>query len=276
MKKKILLATNGCSDSWDTVDYAIWMAKTFSMSITFLGIIEDPEDAYPVQEMFSQAIPHFKREGIEYDLQLINGDSETVLREMKWEDDELLVIGTLGRSTLHHLLMRRTIHQIIEDVPVPILYAREAQKPIENILVCFGGLGHALQVAELAVEFAVHVHAGLTFLHVVPPVDLNYPVAKEILDNWDHLLDTDTPPAQELRTAIKNAEEKGLNTRIVFRHGHPIHQIKTELEDNNYDLICMGSSFRDQESLRHLYAPNVTAEIAEAVNIPVLTVRGIL
>lgn len=276
MKKRILLVTNGCSDSWGTVDYAIWMAMTFSVSITFLGIIEDPEGAYPVQEMFSQAIPHFKREGIEYDLQLINGDSETVLREMKWDGDELLIIGTLGRSSLHHLLMRRTIHQVIEDVPVPILYAREAKKSIENILVCFGGLGHALKAATLAIEIAAHLQAQLTFLHVVPPVDLNYPVAKEILDNWDHLLDTDTPPAQELRTAIKSAEEKGLSARVVFRHGHPIHQIRSELEESNYDLVCMGSSFSDQESLRHLYAPNVTAEIAEAVNTPILTVRSTL
>ncbi len=275
MKKKILLATNGCSDSWATVDYAIWMAKTFLMSITFLGIIEDPEDAYPVQETFSRAIPHFQREGIEYDLQLINGDSETVLREMKWDADQLLIVGTLGRSSLHHLLMRRTIHQILQDVPVPILYAREAKKPITNILVCFGGVGHALQVGELATEIAAHVNAQLTFLHVVPPVDLNYPIAKEILDNWDHLLDTDTPPAQELRAALNLAEEKQINARVVFRHGHPIHQIKNEIEENTYDLVCMGSSFNDQEKLRHLYAPNVTAEIAEAVNAPILTVRGV-
>ena len=276
MKKKILLATNGCSDSWETVDYAIWMAKTFSMSITFLGIIEDSADAYPVQEIFSKAISHFQRESIKYDLQLINGDAETVLREMKWDADQLLIVGTLGRSSLHHLLMRRTIHQIIEDVPVPILYTRGAKKEITNILVCFGGLGHALHVGKLAVEIAAQVNAKLTFLHVVPPVDLNYPVAKEILDNWNHLLDTDTPPAQELRAALTLAEGKGIKARVVFRHGHPIHQIKTEVEENTYDLICMGSSFNDQESLRHLYAPNVTAEIAEAVNIPVLTVRGSL
>ena len=96
MKKKIFLATNGCSDSWNTVDYAAWMAKTFSMSITLLGIIEDPEDAYTVQEIFSKAIPHFQREGIEYDLQLINGDSETVLCEMKWGKDELLIISNIN------------------------------------------------------------------------------------------------------------------------------------------------------------------------------------
>lgn len=274
MKKKILLVTNGCSASWDTIEYAIWMARTFMMSITLLGIIENPEDALSVQEMFGKAIPLFQNEGIDYDLQLINGDSESVLREMRWKGDELLVIGTLGRSSLHHLLMRRTIHQIIEDVPIPILYARHAKKPIKKILVCFGGLGYATQAAKFATELALPIKAELIFLHVVPPIDLDYPVAKKILENWNHLLDTDTPPAQELRAAIKFTAEKGLKAQVIFRHGNPIHQIKTELQENDYDLVCMGSPFSDQDTLRHLYAPNVTAEIAEAVDTPILTVRG--
>lgn len=276
MKKKILLVTNGCEESWNTVDYAVWMAKNFAMTITFLGIIEEQDDASSVQHVFSQAIPLFQREEIKYDLQLINGATETVLRELKWGDDDLLIIGTLGRSTLRHLLMRRTIHQIVEDVPVPILYARESLKPIHNVLVCFGGLGHALPAAEFAIEIAAAAQAQLTFLHVIPPVDLNYPVAKEILDNWDHLLDTDTPPAQEMRAALTSAEKRGFKARVIFRHGNPIHQIKTELDENEYDLICMGSSFSDRDSLRQLYAPNITAEIAEAVEAPILTVRGIL
>lgn len=274
MKKKILLATNGCSVSWDTIEYAIWIAKNFMMPITLLGIIEDPDDADAVQEIFGKAIPLFQCEGIDYDLQLINGDSETILRETQWSGDELLVVGTLGRSNLQHLLKRRTIHQIIEDVPIPILYARHAKKPIRKILVCFGGLGYAISTGEFAVDIAVPMHTELTFLHVVPPVDLDYPVAKEILENRDHLLDTDTPPAQELRAAMKYAEEKGLSAKVIFRHGNPIHQIKTELQENDYDLVCMGSPFGNQDSLRHLYAPNVTAEIAEAVDTPILIVRG--
>jgi len=39
-----------------------------------------------------------------------------------------------------------------------------------------------------------------------------------------------------------------------------------------YDLICMGSP-HSAHSLRHLYTPNVTAEVAEAANCPILTAR---
>lgn len=273
MKKKILLVTNGYSDSWDTVDYAIWLAKTFSMSITFLGVIENTEDDSRVQEMFSEAISHFQLQGIKYELQLVNGNLRTVLRKIKWDGDELLIIGTLGRSNFHHLLMRRTIHQVIEDVPVPILYARKVQKPIKNILVCLGGIGRALEVAKLSVEIAIQAQAQLTFLHVVPPVDLNYPVAKKIVDNWDSLLDTDTPPAQELHAAIKHAKEKGVPANTIVRHGNIVQQILEEVSQQEYDLICMGSPFSSPDNLRRMYAPNITAEIAESVTCPILTAR---
>ena len=52
MKKKILLATNGCLDAWETIEYGVWMAKTFSMSLTLLGIIEASNDEHPVQDIF--------------------------------------------------------------------------------------------------------------------------------------------------------------------------------------------------------------------------------
>jgi nucleotide-binding universal stress UspA family protein len=45
-----------------------------------------------------------------------------------------------------------------------------------------------------------------------------------------------------------------------------------ENSEGNYDLICMGSPY-SANALRQLYAPNVTAEIAESTNCPVLTAR---
>ncbi len=272
MKKKIIWATNGCQDAPDALEYAVWLAKNFSCSLTLLGVIETSNDEHPVQDVFSTAVPYFKEEGIEYELQLINGQTETILKEKKWEDNEILFVSTLGRSPLHHFFLRRTFHQIIEDVPVPILYMRDAKIPIKKILVCFGGLGHAERANKYAVEIASQMNAQLTLLHVVPPVELDYPPIKEMQENWDHLLDTDTPPAQELLQAREYGREKGIEPQISLRHGDPINQIIRELEENEYDLICMGSA-HSHPSLRQLYTPNVTAEIAESINCPILTVR---
>ncbi len=51
-----------------------------------------------------------------------------------------------------------------------------------------------------------------------------------------------------------------------------IEEILGELEEGDYDLVCMGSQHSAQ-GLRQLYAPNVTAEVAEVIGCPVLTVR---
>ena len=272
MKKKILLATNGCPDAWPTIEYSTWMAKTFSMSLTLLGVIEDTNDEHPVQDIFSRAVTFFGKEGIEYDLQLVDGETEDVLREMMWTNAEMLVVGPLGRSRFRHWLLGRTFRQILEDVGVPILYMQKAKLPIKKILVCLGGLGHAHLAREYAINIAAKTQAVLTLLHVVPPVNLDYPPVKEMQNNWNQLLDTDTPPAQELRKAQQYAQEKGVQTHVTVRHGNVVNQIIGELEENDYDLVCMGSIF-SHTGLRQLYAPNVTAEIAEAVNCPILTAR---
>ena len=272
MKKKIIFVSNGCQDTKNTLRYAVWLAKTFSMSLTLLGIIEKSNDEHPVQDVFSNAVPYFNKKGINYELQLINGETEAVLRDLKWADDEILLVSTLGRSPIYHSLSRRSFHQIVEDVPAPILYVRQAKMPIKKILVCFGGLGHAERIHKYAVNIAARAKAELTLLHVVPSVDLDYPPIKEMQESWDHLLDTDTLPAQELRKAKKTAEEKGVKTCVTLRHGNAVNQILAELEENSYDLACMGSAF-SHPSLRQLYAPNVTAEIANEIKCPLLTVR---
>jgi nucleotide-binding universal stress UspA family protein len=75
-----------------------------------------------------------------------------------------------------------------------------------------------------------------------------------------------------LRKALAMAREAGLNARVVTRQGNIVEQILAEIRQGDYDLVCMGSSY-SAHSLRQLYTPNITAEIAEVVQCPVLTAR---
>jgi nucleotide-binding universal stress UspA family protein len=63
-----------------------------------------------------------------------------------------------------------------------------------------------------------------------------------------------------------------LNAGVVTRVGNIVEQILEELKEGDYDIVCMGSSY-STDSLRKLYTPNVTAEIAEIVHLPVMTAR---
>jgi len=67
-------------------------------------------------------------------------------------------------------------------------------------------------------------------------------------------------------------EAAGLIAHVEVRRGHVVEEIEAVLKAGNYDLLCMGSP-HGGNALRQLYAPNVTAEVAETVHCPILTAR---
>jgi nucleotide-binding universal stress UspA family protein len=141
-----------------------------------------------------------------------------------------------------------------------------------HIIICLGGLGYGIAAENLGLEIASRIKAPVTFLHVVPPIDLDYPESRTVRDNWDHLGDTDTLLGRMLRSALDEAQKKGVQANLKLRQGIVIEEILSELKQGEYDLVCMGSPYSGH-GLRQFYAPNVTAEVAEAIGCPVLTVR---
>ena len=135
-----------------------------------------------------------------------------------------------------------------------------------------GGLGYTITAEHLGLRVAQMNQATITLLTVVPPVDLDYPEARKIRDNWKILAETDTIPGRSLRAGLEKAREAGLETHIKVRHGNIVEEILEEVKAGGYELVCMGSQF-SARSLRQLYTANVTADVAESCQIPILTVR---
>jgi nucleotide-binding universal stress UspA family protein len=125
---------------------------------------------------------------------------------------------------------------------------------------------------DLGLEIARQVGAPVTVLHVVPPIDLDYPEARAVQENWEHLEETDTISGRNLRRGVEMARKVGLTVDLKIRQGNVVEEIISEVKAGDYDLVCMGSPYSVQ-GLRQLYAPNVTAEVAEAIGCPVLTAR---
>ena len=140
------------------------------------------------------------------------------------------------------------------------------------MLVCLGGLGYEVTAETLAMKLATMTKAEVVLLTVVPPVDFDYPEARVVRENWQHLADTDTLAGRSLRKGLSIAKEAGLTASVKIRNGSAVEEILAEVQDGNYDLLCMGSPF-SSNALRQLYTPNVTAEIAESDLVPVLTAR---
>jgi nucleotide-binding universal stress UspA family protein len=277
MAQELLIATNGFEGTWPSIEYGAWLASVIQAKVTLLGVTEklddsEMDDQSPLEDIFSDAVDIFQRNKVEYSLEIQTGNAEQIVPRKAQSGDFITVIGPLGRPQLKRWLTGRSIRQLMEHIEKPILYVPQSKLPLKKLLICIGGLGYEVTAEHIAMRAAMNSRAEITLLHIVPPMDLDYPTARLVRENWKTLDSTDTPVGRSLRQAMEIARNDGLTANVKARQGNVVEQILAEVKEGNYDMLCMGSPY-STNSLRQMYAPNVTAEIAESANIPLLTAR---
>lgn len=278
MTTEILIFTNGRPTTFPAIEYGAWLGVSLNLPVRLIGLDEDPspseidEEVHPLETVFADAMEKFSRAGVAHQLEVLNGHAEDVIPGRANGIDSLVVVGPLGRPPLKRFLSGRSFRHIMEQVQVPIIYVPKARLPLKRMLVCQGGLGYEITAENLAMKIASSAGAGVTLLAVVPPIDLNYPVAHEVREHWQTLVETNTPSGRSLRMGLEIARTAGLHASVKVRNGNVFEEILSEIRDGNYDLVCMGSIY-SSHALRQYYTPNITAEIAETDTLPILTAR---
>lgn len=277
MDSDILIVTNGTKESYPAVEQGAWLAEVLGAKITLLGVTEKLNPAaidsiHPLENVFEKAVGLFKARGTEYRLEIRNGSAEKIVPMEAKKNDSIVVLGPLGRPQIQRWMTGRSIRTFIEEIEQPLLYVPETKQPVKKILISVGGLGYDVTAEHLAMQVAVKCGADVELLHIVPPIDLDYPTAKVMSQNWQNLAETDTPVGRSLRKSLENARGAGLAASVKVRHGNVIEEILAEMHGGNYDLLCMGSSY-SVHSLRQMYSANVTAEIMDQAVCPVMTAR---
>jgi nucleotide-binding universal stress UspA family protein len=277
MKPDLLITTNGFPGTWPAIEYGAWLAATLETKITLLGVTENPnpaaiDDHHPLEDVFARAVEMFQQNKVAYSLEVQNGNAEDIIPRKAKDGNFITVLGPLGRPQIRRLIAGRSIRHLMEEIEQPILYVPESKLPLKKLLICIGGLGYEVTAEHLAMQIAMKSRAEITLLHIVPPLDLDYPTARTVNKNWKNLAETETPIGRSLRQALEIAKNEGLAANVKARQGNVVEEILGEVKEGNYDLLCMGSSY-SVNSLRQMYAPNVTAEIAEGAACPVLTAR---
>ena len=277
MKSELLIATNGFKGTWRAIEYGAWLAELMQARIMLLGVTEKLsraaiDDHHPLEDIFARAVELFQKKGVAYGLEVRNGDAEQVIPEKANQGDFITVVSPLGRSRLRHWLTGRSFHVFMEEIKGPILYVPEIRLPLRKLLISAGGLGYEVTAEHLALQVATLSRADVTILHVIPPTDLDYPTTRDAREHISDLQDTNTVMGRSLKKALTIAKAAGLNATLITRQGHVVEEILAEVRVGNYDMVCMGSRY-SAHTLRQFYMPNVTAEVAEAAQCPMLTVR---
>lgn len=270
----ITLVTNGAPDSLPAVDYGIWLAGVLKTNASLLGLQEHGRWETQLPAALSYAQTQLESLGIRHQVVHWQGNAETLLQTQASNGNNLFVFGPLGRSGLLRWVRGRSLRRILLRLQAPCIYVRQAPHKLRHILVCIGGLGYSLPVLESAILLAEIAKASITLMHIIEPGGYQYPTVDRMRTHATDFLHSHTPQADNLAYAVQAAKERQLETHTIIRQGHVLAEIYTAASSGEYDLIGLGSHYRGQ-GMRSLASANITVQVAERIDLPVLIAGGL-
>jgi nucleotide-binding universal stress UspA family protein len=185
---------------------------------------------------------------------------------------DLLVVGSLPRGGLLGERRQKAIAKLVSKSPVSTVVVRQSPQEIKDILICTGGLPIGEAVIKEGAELAKSLGAKATLLFVAGSVPSMYTGLAEVEEEMHELLKTDTPIAKCLRRGAEIINSYGVEGELELRHGVVTEQILRESDIRKVDLIVIGAS-RSASDLRGLLLGDVTQEVVNGANVPVLIVK---
>lgn len=283
--KKILVPIDGSHTCLHAEELAATIAKNFKSKVTAIHVVSDqlvhPELQkhalrYPVpytavrseiSNWFSQigkkivweAEALFKEEGIEVDARFIeHGDpAETILRLIKDENYNLVVIGNRGETEAEAYSLGSVAEKVSRHAECPVLIVKGKTK-ISKILVGVDGSENAENALEHAVELAKKYKANITLLNVEESI----------------LLKLRPKAAKEIGESILSgaaAKVKGVKFNTQLEFGNPAETIIEVAEKGNYDIIVVGS--RGLSKVKRFFLGSVSDDVSHHARGSVLIVK---
>lgn len=139
---KILLPTDGSENNQVAVEHAIALAKELDADLVVLSVIDksyltDLSESIPLPELFPEAdeiskkavdsaVAKAKNEGVRVSGKVIYGHPAAEIIKDSWNYD-LIVMGSLGRSGLSHLLMGSVAENVVRFAHSSVLVIRKTQ-----------------------------------------------------------------------------------------------------------------------------------------------------
>jgi len=140
----------------------------------------------------------------------------------------------------------------------------------DNILVATDGSEHSARACDHAVETAVRFDARLHVLHAVSP-RLSDVFSSDSVEN---LVGDATEHGEEVVEEVAaEARKAGADVVTHVEQRVPHEAILEYAEENDVDLIVVGSRGRSEKSLSDRLLGGVSAKVVYTAEVPVLTVR---
>ena len=295
--ERILLATD-CSPQAEAAEvYACTLAELWRASMTVVNVLEfapgmNPE--YPVNRLYlaemmkqaTRALAELKarsvNRGISVQTNIATGiPSQQILAVAEAEDVDLIVVGTLGKTGLKHVLLGSTAERVIRASPCPVLAVRaewsETERggdgsgpaAIKRILVPVDFSDCSLDALEYAAVLAQRAKASVTLLHVLEPVSYGLDFTLTIPGSRARKKEA---VAERLAGVVSALQALKVKAEYVIRGGLPNDSTLETARTISADMIIMGTHGR--RGLSHALYGSVAESVLRNSRCPVLTVRS--
>ncbi len=272
---KILFCSDGSSQAESAVRFGALIAAACQAETSVLGIVEKAGQEETVLQALRRAQDILKQHHL--NAELITKPGQPVREIVKRTEEthyDLVVIGAVRKGTRGPLWMSARAYKIIESVAPPVLVVIGDRPALSRILLCTGGTQWADATVRFGGDVARCVNATVTLLLVLaspPAVYANLIRVGETSE--DELLQQNSQAGRALRHQKELLQSMGVPCEIRLRHGLVLGEVLEELRRTEYDLVVSGSA-PSRKKLRTYVMGNITREIVNRAEVPVLVVRS--
>lgn len=292
MYDTILVPTDGSDHAVRAAEHGLALARAFDATVHVINVVDIQRaagvfdvggvDRKYIEQLETQgrnAVGKVEAIASETDMirtAVLEGDpSEAILAYADKHDVELLAMGTRGRTGVKRYLLGSVTERVVRQADVPVLTVRAAEgsqatPEYDEILIPTDGSKPAAAAVDHGLAIAENTGGRVHAVYVSDARTVSAtPDGTEISDLIEQLESKGENATEDIAT---QAESVGVDAVTEIRTGSPARELLEYADQNDIDLIAMGTTGRTGID-RHLLGSTTERTIRHA-DVPVLAVNA--
>lgn len=295
MYNTIIIPVDGSTHSKRAAEHGLKLARRFEGNAHLLTVVDiqaaaGPFDAGGVDEAFVSRLESdgqdllkevqaaLDTEGVTLETTVLRGSPARTIGEYADDQDaSLLVLGTQGRTGIERYVVGSVAERVVRTAERPVLTVRaddeqdkRAATGYDEILVATDGSDHAARAVEHAVEIGGQFDARVHAVNVVDVAKIAHsPNVTVPVDLVETFVSTGEDTTSDVADSVGEA---GLDVTTAVRKGSPRDELLAYADENDIDLIVMGTAGRT--GLDRYLLGSTTEGVLRRATVPVLAVRA--
>lgn len=279
MIKRILVAVAGRGLCEEMLNMLMEIPSLQQVSVTVLHVVPSQVSAEEMSakleeggKILAEAVKSLKVIPSKITPRLKQGDAkDIVLQVADEEDSDLIIMGSRGLKRLESILKNSVSQYVFQLTSRPMLLVKDDiyVKRVRRIMVAMDKSEAAKESLNLATSFLRDIDGGQLYLVHLNP------------DTPGKSGATEADPEQDpvLATAVAQVKQQGISYRCINSTGQAGPKICSLAEENNIDLLIIGSPekrpsiARNLPDLDRLLGSSLSDYVRVYANCPVLLAR---